>query len=354
MGFTCPERETPAESLPGGYMNQVAICEVSYTEVSDSAVMALKPVVSVQMVTYNHKSYLAEAIESVIAQKTNFPIELVIGEDCSIDSTREIALNYQRRYPHLIRVIYSDSNVGAGVNVQRTRMACRGELIALCEGDDYWTSPYKLQKQVDYLDSNPGCSACFHNVNVVYDNNPENNHFFHNTKMKEIFTLFDIVSEHFIPTCSAIYRAGLFGEIPDWFLKMPMGDWPLHVLNAQHGDYGYINEIMASYRVHDGGLWSSQSRIDILKKTISAEKVVNCYLKYKYKYIFRQKKSIWYKEIARIELENRNSTGFVNALLKSVGNNYSLSNIINCMKLFAKYFMPTFYLLVKNTNAKYV
>ncbi len=335
-------------------MNQEAICELKNNEVSDASVMALVPIVSAYMLTYNHAQYIEQAIKGILQQSIDFPFELVIGEDCSTDGTREIVFEYQKKYPNIIRVITSDNNIGMMNNSTRTLQACRGKYIAFCEGDDYWIDPLKLQKQVDFLDSHPECSACFHNVNVEFENNPEKNHIFHNTKMKELYTLVDIVSDYFIPTCSTIFRAGLFVDFPDWYLKMPMGDWPLHVLNAQYGDYGYIDEILSSYRVHDGGVWSSQSRIDILKKTISAEKIVNYHFKYKYKHIFKRKTSRWYKEIACIELENRNSTGFVNALLKSVGNNYSLSNIINCMKLFAKYFMPTFYLLVKNTNEKYV
>ena len=335
-------------------MNQKTFREVSYSEVSDLAVMALVPIVSVHMITYNHAPYIAQAIQGILQQKTNFPFELVIGEDCSNDETREIVFEYQLKYPRVIRVITSDKNIGMIMNWCQIMKECRGKYIALCEGDDYWTSPYKLQKQVDFLDSHTECSACFHNVNVEFENNPERNHIFHNTNMKDVFTLFDIVSGHFIPTCSTIFRAGLFGEFPSWYLKMPMGDWPLHVLNAQYGDYGYINEILANYRVHDGGTWSSQSRVDILKKTISAENVVNHYLNYKYKYIFRNKKSNWYKEIAYIELENNNSTGFVNALLKSVINNYSFNYTLNCINLLIKYFMKKFYLEIKDSYARYV
>jgi glycosyltransferase involved in cell wall biosynthesis len=319
-------------------MNQEATREVRYTEISDSAVMALVPVVSVHMITYNHAPYIAQAIEGVLQQKTSFPFELVIGEDCSNDETREVVFEFQLKFPGLIRVITSDKNVGMIMNWCRTMKGCRGKYIALCEGDDYWTSPIKLQKQVDFLDSHSGCSACFHNVNVEYVNNPEKNHIFHNTKMKNIFTLLDIVSNHFIPTCSTIFRAGLFGEFPDWYSKIPMGDWPLHVLNAQHGDYGYIDEILATYRVHDGGVWSSQNRVDILEKTIVAENLVNCYLNYKYKHIFRHKKSKWYEEIALIELKKKNISGYVNAAVKSVINNPSFINAKFYMKLLLNYF----------------
>lgn len=140
-------------------MSQEMIQEKEYTEVSDPTVMALTPLVSVLMITYNHGPYLADAIEGVIAQQTDFPIELLIGEDCSTDNTREVALDYQRRYPQLIRVIYSEKNVGAALNFKRIVMESRGEYAALCEGDDWWCNPKKLQLQIEIFKSDPTIGA---------------------------------------------------------------------------------------------------------------------------------------------------------------------------------------------------
>jgi glycosyltransferase involved in cell wall biosynthesis len=116
-----------------------------------------EPLVSVDMITYNQKSYIARTIEGALQQKTNFPFEIVIGEDCSTDGTREIVFEYQKKYPDIIRIITSDKNVGGRENAWRTMMACRGKYLADCEGDDYWHNPYKLQKQADYLESHPEC-----------------------------------------------------------------------------------------------------------------------------------------------------------------------------------------------------
>ena len=110
---------------------------------------------SVVMPTYNHKAYISEAIENVLRQKTTFLFELIIGEDLSTDGTREIVLNYQNKNSDIIRVITSDSNVGAKENMRRMLAASRGKYIAFCDGDDYWHDPSKLQKQVDFLDSHP-------------------------------------------------------------------------------------------------------------------------------------------------------------------------------------------------------
>lgn len=109
-----------------------------------------KPFVSVKTITYNHEKFIAQCIEGIMMQKTNFAFEYIIGEDCSTDSTMEIVQEYARRYPDVIRIITAEKNVGAVENDNRTDRACRGKYVAFCEGDDFWTDPYKLQKQVDF------------------------------------------------------------------------------------------------------------------------------------------------------------------------------------------------------------
>lgn len=117
-------------------------------EVSDASRLVERPLVSVLMITYNHAGYLAEAIEGVVSQQCDFPFELIIGEDASTDETQKIALDYQRRYPEIVRVIHSAANVGMNANGARVFLKARGEYVAYCEGDDYWCSPYKLARQV--------------------------------------------------------------------------------------------------------------------------------------------------------------------------------------------------------------
>lgn len=130
-------------------MSTVAADQIQ--EVSDVDELPSGPLVSVVMITYNHAEYLAEAIQGVVSQRCNFPFELVIGEDASKDGTLEIALEYQRRYPHIVRVLYSASNVGMNANGQRTFDAARGEFVAFCEGDDHWCSPSKLARQIELI-----------------------------------------------------------------------------------------------------------------------------------------------------------------------------------------------------------
>jgi glycosyltransferase involved in cell wall biosynthesis len=113
------------------------------------------PSVSVAMLAYNHGPYIERAIEGVLSQETDFPVELLIGEDHSTDNTLEIARHYECAHPGRVRVITSDQNVGGKKNLQRLESACTGKYIAYCEGDDYWHDPKKLQKQVAFLEVHP-------------------------------------------------------------------------------------------------------------------------------------------------------------------------------------------------------
>ena len=122
----------------------------------------MTPLLSIVTITYNHEPFIAKTIEGVLMQQVNFRIELIIAEDCSTDGTRAICQQYAEQYPALIRLITSESNVGAIANERRAMQAARGKYIAFCEGDDYWTDPLKLQKQVDFLESHPDYSVTFH------------------------------------------------------------------------------------------------------------------------------------------------------------------------------------------------
>ncbi|WAK00568.1 glycosyltransferase [Methylobacter sp. YRD-M1] len=250
-------------------MNQEATCEVKYTEVSDPAVMMLAPIVSVHMITYNHGPYLAEAIEGVIAQKTDFPIELVIGEDCSTDNTREIALDYQRRYPHLIRVIYPDQNVGMHRNFRQVNDACRGEFIAYCEGDDYWVDPDKLREQAAVLTRLKNIDITFHSCYIKSEKQQTKALSHVHSSTDKLFTLSDVIDGdiHFVmgfmPTTSIMVRRSLIMSIQDWFdAKIsPVGDHIVEVFGARNGAY-YINRPMSVYRREANGSWSERMKND--------------------------------------------------------------------------------------------
>lgn len=252
--------------------------------------------VSVSMITYNHEPYIAQAIDSVLMQQTNFPFEIIIGEDDSADNTRAIVKEYKKRYPDKIRlflndrknVIYIDGKPTGQWNFANNLKHAKGEYIALLEGDDFWTSPHKLQKQVDFLDARPDFAICFHNAEKVFVDGRQQSKLYCPPEQKEISTLEDLVVGNFIPTCSVVFRRGLFGELPAWFYEVPVGDWPLHVLNAQHGCIGYLNEAMAVYRVHSSGAWSGKSPADVFRTMLKIYGYLNAYLGYRYEDMIRR------------------------------------------------------------------
>src|SRR3990167_1123773 len=205
--------------------------------------------VSVCMVTYNHEKYIAQAIESVLMQKTNFDYELVIGEDCSTDKTKKIIIKYQKRYPKIIRIILNKKNLGAGLNFVQILEACKGEYIALLDGDDYWTDPVKLQKQVDFLDNNPYYSISSHNVYVIQEGSKDKPVEWLGKKHRETSTLEDILEfGSGGATCSLVFRRKSLMPLPKWYYSLPGGDWALQILCTIHGKMYYFNEIMGVYQ----------------------------------------------------------------------------------------------------------
>lgn len=232
--------------------------------------------VSVSITTYNHEPFVAQALDSVLIQETDFDYEVLVGEDDSSDRTREIVRTYKEKYPDRIRlflndrenVIYIDGRPTGRWNFINNLKHARGQYVALLEGDDYWTSPHKLQKQADFLDAHPACTLCFHPVRKVWvDENRQK--LFAPTPRQAVYTLEDLLERNFVATCSVLFRGGLFDEFPNWFWDMPAGDLPLHVLNAQHGDIGCLDDVMAVHRIHSGGMWSPRQAADRLQGRIT-------------------------------------------------------------------------------------
>lgn len=206
---------------------------------------------SVLMITYNHEKYIAQALDSVLMQQTDFDFEIVLGEDCSTDNTRSIVLDYQRRYPDKIKVLLSENNMGMTRNFIQTFNACTGEYVALLEGDDYWLSPLKLQKQVNVLDKHYDLSICFHNTNWIDDNS--NIIRISNSKQKQMTDIYDIIDGWFIMTASIVFRKKFLINLPEWFMHVGNGDYALQLLLADNGKIFYIDELMSNYRKHACG-----------------------------------------------------------------------------------------------------
>lgn len=241
-------------------------------------------IVSVAMITYNHERYIAQAIEGVLMQQTSFTYELVIGEDCSTDGTRRIVEDYALRFPDRVRPLLRDHNLGMLVNSVQTKLACRGAYIALCEGDDYWTDPRKLQKQVDFLVSHPGHVICFHPVEQFVQATGETGPRHESRRLnRPIYSLGDLARANFIPTQSVMYRNGIVTHYPAWYYEAPCGDWPLFVLLAEYGTIGFVDEVMAVYRVHSGGVFGGAARVAQLEMWINTLELLRTYLGPRYR-----------------------------------------------------------------------
>lgn len=213
------------------------------------------PLLSVPMITYNHENYIQKAIESALNQHTNFDYEIVIGEDCSTDNTRNIVFQYAKQYPDTIKLITSKKNVGGEKNARRTLRACQGKYIAFLDGDDYFFSPLKLQMQVDFLENNPDFGIIHSDYNEYIQKTGKFIKRAHYRARKRIpvgYVFEDLLIDNFIVTLTVCIRRELLKKYIDLdrvsrqnFL---MGDYPIWLETAAHTKIGYINEALSTYR----------------------------------------------------------------------------------------------------------
>jgi glycosyltransferase involved in cell wall biosynthesis len=244
--------------------------------------------VNIAMVSYNHERFIAKAIDSVLMQHTTFDYCLVIGEDCSLDRTREIVVSYQKRFPDKILTILQKKNVGPHNNFAQTLAACTGDYIAIIDGDDYWISPHKLQKQVEFLETHPDYSMCFHPVEWFDENydqsrpsRPESK-FVWLPNSHETSSIEDILKSVYIQSSSVVFRNHLLPNYPDWILKLAFGDWPFYVLLAHYGKIGCLNEVMSAYRRHAGGVWFMVEDEKRLQSVIKMYEFLNSHFENQY------------------------------------------------------------------------
>lgn len=216
---------------------------------------------SVCMITYNQEPFVRQAVESVFSQKANFEIELVIGDDASTDGTAAVINSLSPPAGIRVNFIKRDKNLGMLPNFVSTLSQCSGQYIALLEGDDYWIDSNKLQRQVDFLESNPEFSICYHPVNI--DRGGVQTSDDSVSLVRDVSDIYDLAKGNFMHTCSVVYRANLFEQFPDKFFSSTVGDYFLHMLNAQYGKIKKVPATMGVYRVHEGGVWSLQPNMDL-------------------------------------------------------------------------------------------
>jgi len=215
-----------------------------------------KPLVSICCITYNHENYIRDAIEGFLMQKTTFPLEIIIHDDASTDGTAKIIRYYAEQNPDTIKPILQTTNqfsTGTKPLAQIVFPLAKGKYIAICEGDDYWTDPQKLQKQVDFMEENPECSMCFHSVNEIDATSKKIVSLHRNSNKSRYFTIEELIlgGGGLVGTQSIVFKKSIINELPDFYNISPAGDYPLVLLASTKGGVYYIERVMASYRVNN-------------------------------------------------------------------------------------------------------
>lgn len=223
--------------------------------------------VSVIVHTYNHEKFIAQTLESIVNQEVNFQYEVIVGDDASKDKTPEIITEYQKKYPDIIKPMLHPVNMGGfgKNNTLATLEVCQGKYIAAMDGDDYWTNPQKLQKQVDFLDQNSEFVACFHNALIHFEDGSHPDEFVNDDTQRAITTIEDLVGEDevwYMATSAVMFRNGILKDYPKWFHESKSGDIPRYILLGKHGKFFYINEVMSVYRKNGGGMSFTDGKQD--------------------------------------------------------------------------------------------
>ena len=232
------------------WIDREEMFKIPAMEFSNSTSLHKSPVVSVLMMTRNHEKYLKEAVESVVCQVCNFPVEIIIGEDFSTDATRVVARQLVHKYPLQLRLITAKENVGITANFLRLVVRAKGKYVALLEGDDYWTDSKKLQLQLDLLESHPEyawCAAGTDNRETVL---PEMTY----------YTLDDILRRYPVHTSVVMFRRKDLKRYPR-FPDTVCWDSMLFSYLTDKGQCGLVPKVMSYYRRHEGGLWNNANRM---------------------------------------------------------------------------------------------
>jgi glycosyltransferase involved in cell wall biosynthesis len=227
--------------------------------------MAKEVKVSVCMIAYNIEPFIAEAIEGVLMQKTNFPVQLVIGEDVSPDSTRDICKAYKEKYPDRIKLLLHEKNLGLTANSIATQNACDGKYIAMCDGDDYWTDPDKLQLQVDFLEANPEYAASAHQATTIYDDNSCDPHNFRGYIEPDLYFK-DVIELRKFHTSSLVYKRSIWQKYNGIPANIHANERAMYMMIATEGKIRYFDRSMCVYRLSSVGISSR-----VTPKVLSAD-----------------------------------------------------------------------------------
>jgi glycosyltransferase involved in cell wall biosynthesis len=293
--------------------------------------------INVVVTVYNHERYIAQCLESILKQKGDFQLEIIVGDDCSTDQTFNIIEGFRKSYPKIVNVLPVEQNLGIAKNLKRCLDACSGEYIAICEGDDYWTDENKLQKQKDFLDARRDCSMCFSAILLFYqEKNLTIPHHAQSMLRKDAITIEDLIENNYIGNFSCcMYRIDIVKKLPQEIYDLKTDDWLFNMMCSQFGKIGFIPDKMSVYRIHNNGAWSGKDRFEQLDYICKYIDISNKFFDYKYDALFRQRKKITEDRIVYLrtladgqENEDDNFKGF---LLKI---NLQMKNMVKKILLF--------------------
>ena len=220
--------------------------------------------VSISCTTFNHEGYVAQALDGFLRQKTDFEFEILVHDDASTDGTVSIIKEYEYKYPSLIKPIYqSENQYSKGVKIWPLNEArAQGKYVALCEGDDYWTDPTKLQRQVDFMEAHPSYTLCVHSaMKVRPDRSPVGE--MRAAASDQTLTIDDILkTRKEFATASMLFPSRFSTQLPDYFYAAPVSDRPLALFLASQGEVHYIDRPMSAYRINAVNSWTLKIRED--------------------------------------------------------------------------------------------
>jgi glycosyltransferase involved in cell wall biosynthesis len=218
--------------------------------------------VSVIIRTYNQRDLIGQAIDGALGQRTSFPYEIIVGDDCSSDGTREVVEEYADRHPAIVRAFLPGERLGQdGLRMFAALLdSSTAQFVAPIDGDDYWTDPRKLERCVALLDSDPSLSMCFHNMVCRSDRGGDADEPFNRPDQPAESGIDQLLRSCYIAASSPVIRREAIVPLPEWYFRSTSNDWPLYMLACRSGRIGYLPECMGVYRVWDEGLYHRLDR----------------------------------------------------------------------------------------------
>lgn len=290
------------------------------------------PLISVVMITYGHEKFLQEAIQGVFVQQTDFSIELIIANDTSPDNSDSLIKNLIKNPPAHITVKYVRHKINKGINpnFHWALSQSKGKYTAVCEGDDYWTDPLKLQKQVDFMEANPDFSLCFHLINYYNNTTKIIERIYPENLSKDIFNQEDVAKNGFIPTMSILFR-NYEEKLPE-YNDLKIGDYPLYLYLASKGKVKFLNFVGANYRFGVGTF----STLQKIKQQMESIKMLQAVLEKEF-LTFRSRKSLEdQRDFYALEIFKKDKN-FYDLIFGQ--RNFKNYNIVSRLKILVKLFL---------------